>query len=426
MKRFPFLIFAVYLTFCAARDIDVAAARETVVLTMGSWRSEDAPRMNRILDRFHALHPAIDITFDPTTPSEYDAALRSQLEDGGGPDLFYLRSYSVGRRLFDAGHVAPLNDMASLKERFRPAMREPWSTEDGVPYGVPFIATSHGVYYNIDIFERLGLNVPASWSAFLETAQSIKKAGVTPFANASGDPWTINEIVLMNLIPNFIGGREGRKAYLSGERCFNDDRMTAAFAALEDLAPYFPKNHPFFMYADSLQLFVQGKAAMWMGGSWDIPFFESENPPFQWSVFAVPPPKGSGAYITFHLDAGMGLNAHSTHKAEARQFLEWMTTPEFAALMGNELPGFFPMHTDVPRLDNAHANAFLGLNADRGADVRFAWEAIRDGSPDAYSLMQRAALAVLNGEETPRRAADSLQAGLAQWYPPAQTCGRTR
>lgn len=401
-----------------------AGPSSEVVLTMGSWRPDDVEQMNRILDRFHEKYPNIVIRFDPTSAPEYDAVLEAQLKSGTAPDLFYLRSYTVSQQLFRQGYLERLNDLPGLKESFEPAMLAPWATDDGTIYGVPFIATSHGIYYNIDLFEELNLDVPTTWKELLTTAQKIKEAGITPFANASGDEWTIAEIVFMNLAPNFIGGREGRMQYLTGERCFNDPHLVAAFQAVKDLAPFLPENQELLTYYDSLQLFLQGQAAMWMGGSWDIPFFESENPDFAWGIFAPPPPAGQPAYITFHLDAGMGLNAASTHKQEAKQFLEWMTTPEFAALLGNELPGFFPMHTEAPMLENEHANTFLALNQGRGTDVRLAWEKLREDSPDGYTLMRDGAVAVLNGEQTPQEAADVLQAGLAQWFEPAQKCSK--
>ncbi len=380
--------------------------------------------MNRILERFHQRYPHIDIKFDPTPADLYDATLRAQLESGTAPDLFYLRSYSVSRQLFEQGYLEPLDDLPGLKERFSAEMRAPWATDDGIPYGVPFIATSHGVYYNKDLFQQLGLEVPSSWEQLLGMARRIKDAGITPFANASGSTWTMGEIVFMNLAPNFIGGREGRMQYLSGERCFNDAGIVAVFQAIADLAPFLPEQQDLLSYEDSLQLFLQGKAAMWLGGSWDIPYFEAQTPTFRWGVFAPPPPAGKPAYITFHLDAGMGLNAKSEHKEEARIFLEWMTTTEFAALLGDELPGFFPMHRDVPPLKNVHANEFLELNEGRGTDVRFAWEKLREGSPSAYTLIRDGAVAVVNGRQTPQEAADALQAGLAQWFEPAQRCSK--
>lgn len=399
-------------------------AGEEVTLTMGSWRVDDVEQMNNILGVFEEGHPNINIAFDPTNPPDYNAVLRTQLEGGTAPDLFYLRSFSTSRQLYADGFLESLEGLPDLEESFSEAGLAAWSTGDGETYGVPMIAVSHGIYYNEDIFSELGLDIPQTWSELLDVAQQAQDAGYVPFANASGDEWTIAEIVFMNLAPNFIGGREGRLAYLNGERCFNDPNVVAAFEAVEDIASYLPEGQEALTYYDSQQIFLQGEAAMWMGGSWDIPFFESENLDFEWSIFNVPPPEDRECQVTFHLDAGMGLNAASENKEAAREFLQWMSTQEFAAQLANELPGFFPIHEDAPKLENEHANTFLGFNKNCGTDVRWAWPVLLDGSPDGYSLMQNGALSVINDEMTPQEAADALQEGLAEWYEPAQTCGQ--
>lgn len=422
-------IFALLLVACTPTGTISTPAAITpitesrpVTLTMGSWRTEDVEQMNYILAQFHAEYPSITIQYDPTPATEYDAVLEAQLAAGNGPDLFYLRSFAVSRHLYEQGYLAELDTLPGISQNFTDAMRVPWATDAGLPYGVPFIATSHAIYYNVNLFEQLGLAIPQTWEELLATAQTIQSAGYIPFANASGDSWTVSEIVFMNLAPNFLGGREGRLAYLNGDRCFNDAHVVAAFEAVSALVPFLPENQQVLKYSDSQQLFLQGKAAMWWGGSWDIPFFESSAPSFNRSVFAPPPPAGEPAYITFHLDAGMGLNAASPYPQEAGLFLEWMTNHQFATLLGNQLPGFFPMHTQAPTLNNPHANQFLALNQGRGTDIRFAWEKLRDGSPDGYTLMLQGANNVVNGTQTPQQAAQALQDGLAQWFAPAQTC----
>ncbi len=399
------------------------ATDEAVTLTMGSWRVDDVAQMEAIIAEFNKAYPNISIKFDPTNPPDYNATLRTQLEGGTGPDLYYLRSFATSRQLFEEGFIEPLADLPGLKENFSEASLGPWSATDGTAYGVPFIAVSHGIYYNKDLFNELGIAVPTTWQELLAAAQTITDAGYIPFANASGDEWTIAEIVFMNIAPTFIGGYEGRQAYLNGERCFNDEAMVNAFQAVADLGPFVPDGQEALTYYDSQQLFLQGQAAMWLGGSWDIPFFESEAPDFEWGVFGIPAPEGQDQrYVTFHLDAGMGVNAASPNKEAAKTFLEWMTTPEFAALLANQLPGFFPISNNPPAPDNPHAAEFLALNEGAGLDIRLAWEKLLDGQPDGYTLMQDHAIAVLNGSETAQQAADALQEGLAQWYEPAQNC----
>ena len=397
-------------------------ASDIITLRLGSWRADDTDAMNSLLAKFEAEHPNIDVVYEPAISSLYNDALAVQLANGTAPDLFYIRSYSTSLKLYRQGYLEPLDSIPAVIENFSPEALSPWAAANGVHFGVPFIATSHGIYYNEDIFKELNLPLPKSWQELIQTAQTLKGNGYIPFANGTADQWTAAEIIFMNIAPDFIGGREGRMAYLSGKRCFNDPKMVSAFQAVADLVPFLPENQMTLNYYQSQELFLQGKAAMWMGGSWDIPFFESQNPPFSWSVMAVPPPAGKPGFVTFHPDAGIGLNAASTHKEEARVFIEWVSSPEFGALMSDALPGFFSMHTKAMPLTNEHANAILLLNQNRGTDVRFAWENLMEGIPSGYSLIQDGTIDVLSGKITPLQAANNLQYGLAKWFPPAQDC----
>ena len=226
----------------------------------------------------------------------------------------------------------------------------------------------------------------------------------------------------MNFAPSFIGGREGRLAYESGERCLDDPAMVSVFQALADIAPYLPDGQEALTYADSQQIWLSGEAAMWIGGSWDIPYFEGEEPAFEWNVFQVPTPDGGTKAVSFHLDAGIGINAASDNKEAARTVIEWLATDEAAGIMAAELPGFFPVQEEPPAVDDPVAAEFLSWNADSDLDVRFSWPVLSDGTPDAYTLIQSGAVGVVNGSTTPEQAAADLQAGIAEWYEPAQGC----
>jgi raffinose/stachyose/melibiose transport system substrate-binding protein len=192
---------------------------------------------------------------------------------------------------------------------------------------------------------------------------------------------------------------------------------------MEDLSVYLPENQSSLGYSDSQTLFKEEKALMFMSGSWEIPGFKEMERPFEWSVFPIPAPTGRQTVVTFHYDAGIGLNAASLHKQEAREFLQWLTTEEAATALGNELPGFFPMYDSSPiSLKDPQANRFLGWNQKYKTDVRWAWPMLRDGRPSGYDLMAAETKAVINDVLTPGEAANDLQKNLALWFEPAQTC----
>jgi len=412
----------------AATEAAIAteAPAKEVTLTLGSWRVDDVAAWEVIDAAFHEKYPNITVKFDPTNPPDYNATLRTQLETGTGPDVFFVRSFATGRELFDAGYIAPLKDLPGIYNNFTDAIRAPWSTDNGEPYAVPIIAVSHGIYYNKDIFAANGLSIPTTWEELMADAKKLLDAGITPFANGTKDAWDINEVVMMQLIPSDIGGYEGRMAYLNGERCFNSDEMVAAFQQIQDLKPYLPSGFEAISYYDAEQLFAQGKAAMMFDGSWSIGAFEKDATDFQWGVFYPPPLKGKDLYVTFHIDAAIGANAATPNKEAAMTFLQWLETPQFAELLGNNLPGFFPLTKDVPELKDPIAAEFLSFNKmAKGTDIRFVWEkllAAPSGSVDAYTSLNNNVIAVLKGEKTPQEAADSFNADIAAWYAPAAKC----
>ena len=393
---------------------------EKVELIMGSWRTDDVEQINTLLKMFNKSHPEITIKFQPTNPPDYNATLRLQLESGTGPDLMYARSYTTGQQLFKDGYFADLSDLEGLKTNYSDGSRAPWTNENGQSFAVPFIAVSHGIYYNKDIFYDLGISVPETWENFLNVCEVIKKAGIIPVANALGDEWDIAEVVLMSIAPNFLGGREGRLAYDTGERQYNDEHVVELFTAMQSLAPYMPQGFEALTYNDSNALFATGQAAMYFDGSWSLGTFNDVD--FEWDVMAPPAPAANTEnYICFHPDAGVGMNPATKYPEQVKTFLTWLGSKEGAQILANVLPsGMFPMSENSVTIENAHANSFLALKNDRETDVRWVWPKLLAGSPSGYDLVMNGSINVISGNITPRQAADDLKNGLAQWYAPAQ------
>jgi raffinose/stachyose/melibiose transport system substrate-binding protein len=392
------------------------------ILSLGSWRIDDQTKIEKLLELFQERNSQIKINFTPTNTLDYQNILAQQLRQNEAPDLFYVFPYSAAQNLITNDYLKPITNIDNLAEIFPPEALEPWQGEDGKIYALPVMGVSHGIYYNHDIFQELGLEIPTTWQELLSTATVLKNAGYIPLANGSKVELRLLENVFMNLAPNFIGGREGRLKYLSGKRCFNDANSVAAFQALADLRPFLPVNHENLTKPGSKQLFVTGKAAMWMAGSWNISSLETSPTEFTWSVFAVPPPQGKAPQVTFQPDFAIGINPKSLHQQEAEQFIQWLSKKEIASLWANELPGFFPLHKQVSNLKNIHAQTFLKLNQNRGTDARWAAVKLGDGLPNGYGLMETAVAGVVKGEMTPQQAADYLQSGLSQWFEPAQKC----
>lgn len=393
---------------------------EQVTLVLGTWRTEDTAMWeNDVLPVFEESHPNITVEYAPVDTNDYNATIQSQVQGGTGPDLIMCRPFDVNRAWIDDGYFDALDDLAAVKA-FDETARAAWMGDDGTTYCIPTASVLAGFYYNKAIFDELGLTVPTTHDELVAVLQAIEDDGTyTPLALGSADGWQLAYNVLYNLGPAYWKGEEGRLGLIDGSKKLTDPDFVAAFQAAADLIPYLPDGYQSISYEDMMQMFTLGQAAILPDGSWDITAATATG--LDVGVFAPPAAtKGGQRYLQEMPDMGIGLNAASAHKDAAKEFLEWLGTPEFQALYVNKLPGFFSMGSEPIAYDNALAQEFAGLKDGAKLTPRLALDRLSAGTPPLDDETWRVLQLVFNSGLSPQDATAELQAGLDSWYTPAQ------
>jgi raffinose/stachyose/melibiose transport system substrate-binding protein len=397
----------------------VVRAQDTVTLTIESWRNDDLTIWeDTILPVFEAQYPNIDVVFAPTAPTEYNAALNAKLEGGTAGDLITCRPFDTSLGLFQAGYLASLNDLPGM-ENFGDVAKSAWITDDGADvFCVPMASVIHGFIYNADLFTENGWEVPTTESEFLALLQTIKDAGVNPLVIGTADQWESATMGYQNIGPNYWKGEEGRLGLIAGTAKYNEGGFLQAFEALAKWRPFLPAGYEAQKYPDSQNMFSLGDGAIYPAGSWDISTFNAQAD-FAMGAFKPPVPDGQEeCYISDHVDIAMGMNAATTHSEEARTFLQWMTTAEFASLYSNALPGFFSLANVEITLEDPLAQTFVDWRQECNSTIRSGYQILSRGEPNNENDLWAASAAVLNGSQTPQEAADTVQSGLEKWYEP--------
>ena len=136
-----------------------AALADDVTLTIESWRNDDLPIwQDKIIPAFEAANPDIKVTFAPTAPTEYNAALNAKLHGGTAGDIITCRPFDVSLALFKAGQLADAQRPAGHGELLRRRQGPPGPTDDGkTTFCVPMASVIHGFIYNKDAFDKLGI-----------------------------------------------------------------------------------------------------------------------------------------------------------------------------------------------------------------------------------------------------------------------------
>ncbi|WP_104662417.1 ABC transporter substrate-binding protein [Ensifer adhaerens] len=398
------------------------AHAEDVTLTIESWRNDDlAIWQEKLIPAFEAKNPGIKVKFAPMAPTEYNAALNAKLDAGSAGDLVTCRPFDVSLELYNKKHLADLTSLPGM-ENFSPVAKSAWTTDDGsATFCVPMASVIHGFIYNKDAFDQLGIQIPTTEAEFFAALDKIKADGnYIPMAMGTKDLWEAATMGYQNIGPNYWKGEEGRAALIKGEQKLTDEPWVEPYRVLAKWKDYLGDGFEAQTYPDSQNLFTLGRAAIYPAGSWEIGLFNTQA---QFKMGAFPPPvktAGDTCYISDHNDIGIGLNAKSAHADQAKTFLTWVASPEFAEIYANALPGFFSLNSTAVKMSDPLAQEFVSWREKCKPTIRSTYQILARGTPSLENETWVESANVINGTDTPEVAAEKLQKGLDAWYKPAK------
>jgi raffinose/stachyose/melibiose transport system substrate-binding protein len=397
-------------------------ASADTTLTIESWRTDDLSIwQDKIIPAFEKANPGIKVTFSPTAPTEYNAALNAKLDAGSAGDLITCRPFDTSLELYKKGQLADLTSLPGM-DGFSAVAKSAWTTDDGkATFCVPMASVIHGFIYNKDAFDQLGLKVPTTEDEFFAVLDKIKADGTyIPLAMGTKDQWEAATMGYQNIGPNYWKGEEGRLALIKGEQKLTDPQWVEPYATLAKWKPYLGDGFEAQAYPDSQNLFTLGRAAIYPAGSWEISGFNT-NAKFKMGAF-LPPVKKAGdtCYISDHTDIAIGLNAKSPNADAAKKFLSWVASPDFATIYANALPGFFSLSSTPVEMQDPLAKEFVSWRQKCKSTIRSTYQILSRGKPDLETLTWAASANVINGTQTPEDAAKKLQEGLDAWYKPGK------
>ena len=409
-------------TLLASTFLGHVAMAENVTLTIESWRSDDLTIwQDKIIPAFEAANPGINVVFAPTAPAQYNAALNAKLEGGTAGDLITCRPFDGSLTLYNAGRLTDLTDMAGMAN-FGAVARSGWSTDDGsVTYCMPMASVIHGFIYNKDAFAEVGVDVPTTVDEFFSVLDAIKADGnYVPLAMGTADQWEAATMGYANIGPNYWKGEEGRLAVIAGDMKLTEGGWVDAYRQLARWGAYMGDGYEAQSYPDSQNMFTLGRAAIYPAGSWELSGFNAQAD-FPMGAFYPPVPKaGDDCYISDQVDIALGLNAASPHAAEAKVFLNWVASSEFANLYANSLPGFFSLSNHDVKMEDPLAQEIVDWRKTCKSSLRPFHQILSRGTPGLATEYWQTSVNVIRGVQTPEEAAAQLQDALASWYKPQQ------
>lgn len=393
-------------------DSGETASEDKVKLTIGSWRTEDVAKYEKVIALFNETNPDIEVEFSPTKNTEYNTVLNTALQAGEGPDIFHLRPYAAGLKLADAGFVEPITDINGL-DTFSEDYLAASKGADGEQYGVPLNISSTQFFYNKKIFADQGLEVPTTWDEFIEVNEKLLAADITPIAMGTKEGW------LLSLSHGIVGagvldGNAFADKLVTGETDFSDPAFVESIEAMNDLKKYFPANSEGLGMDDIRTIFAMEQAAMFPLGSWEIPVVSELNPDLDYGFFPMPSKTGNQSVTTW-VDGSFAINAKSKNIDAAKTFLEFLTTKEFGELFVDE----FKMISAIPGITSDDELLSELSKTVESSSTPYYWVInFVSGDPTTKTVLETELQGMYLGEVTPAEVAQRVQENAETSFEP--------
>lgn len=354
------------------------------------WETEGHQEaLNHIIDEFNGSQSNVTVEAKYVPFADFKKQLSIGASADELPDLVILDNP-------DHASYAAMGIFADLTGRFDVSTYYDGPvnscTLDGKLYGVPFGSNDLVLFYNKDMLETAGCEVPTTWDELLETAKACTTDSVSGFAHCALQ----NEEGTFNFLPWVwstgatsyqINSEGGIKALTFEQELVNSGAMT--------------KEAINWTQGDTMHQFIAGNLAMMINGTWQIPTMRADAPDVNWGVAPIP--------IDSQPVSGLGGENYAViaggNEDGAIQFLEYAVSGETCLYMMNQMGYISSDSTIAEGQFEGDADYQVFVDQMKYAQARGPlpeWPEISDAISLAFNK-------VITGDSDPAQAAEEAQ-----------------
>ncbi len=396
MKKHLSLVLVLVMVL-SALPLAVSSAQEDTP-TLLIWADETRAGVVEELGAAFEEEYGVDLVVQQVGFGDIRDQLRIAGPAGEGPDIIIGAHDWIGE-LVTNGLLAPV-DLGDKTADFADVAIRAFSW-DGELYGVPYAIENVGFFYNTELVET----PPATWDEVVEMSRAIMDSGAAEygFIRQEGDPYHFYPI--QTAFGGYIFGLDENGNYTADDVGVDNEGSIAALEFIQGLLK--EGLMPSGLDGGAAEaLFMDGQAAMYITGPWNIGKFLDEGVPF--AIAPIPSgPNGDPGRPFIGAQAFM-VSAFSENPLLAQAFLTEFIASEDVQLAlyekGNRAPALLSAQEKVedPYLAALAEAGAVGMPMPAIPAMSAVWSAwgdaitlaMQDPDADAAELAQQAAEAI--------------------------------
>lgn len=333
----------------AAMALSGTVSAEEVTLTV--WGDPDNQAVledpfDAINEAFEEAHP--DIKIDYQWSGSFDN-LNVATQSDSLPDLFWVQGNKSTNMadLARNGYILNLDEYELDSSRYTQSSID-YATVDGSVYcSYPAFIDYATVYYNKDLFEEYGVEVPTTWSEFDAAVKTFAENGITPLALGGNGEWDRFWLVQM-AAPVFCNDTlEALKNHEEADWTGMEE-LFDMFRTYSE-SGYMGKDFQATDAVGAQLAFTNGNTAMSIDGTWSNAIYQDLD--FEVGAFAMPDENGvryaqSGEsnFMTY------AVSSKCENPDAAVEYLRFLNSVEAEQIM-EDYVGSIPITDDITPRD---------------------------------------------------------------------------
>ncbi len=382
-----------------------AETSSKTTITLLSWYTEE--QLKGLKDGFETANPDLELEIQYVPPTEQYTEKIMLLMNGDEPTDLFFYGPDFGEAIDETNFAEDLSSLP-IMEKLSSNAKRTMSIGDKV-YAVSLDSWAGCMFYNTELFEQAGIaQIPQTWDELVEAMGKLNDLGVEPLVAQAEDA---GRLLLGLFAANEISkDPEAEYGLADGSKLFSELYGPSMEAWYKDVVePGYIRQSCLSLTSDQAEeMFANGKAAMLLGGPWNIPNFVQKNPEASFDAFAVPGFEGNPT-LQGGANVGIGVTMGAAHKEEAYRFMDYLTSEEGMAIWASALGNFM----NVPGIEY-EVHPCLEKFKDAVANDELYWQTVV--WPDSASILNEFTTScqnVIAGIYTPEEALESIDAKIA-------------
>ena len=288
-----------------------AASGGKVAIELFHQKPENVELYNTLVNKFMEENP--DIQVNVTLAESTTTTLISRVAAGNIPQLVSVFPWNASYKdMFREGLFMDLTDQDFMK-RVTPSVLERCEV-NGKQYSLPLTTNSFGLYYNVDIFNELGLTIPKTMDEMWGVCDKLVEAGIQPFSFPDKKAVRINQQfdrMLIGCVDHDFYSKCDEQ--INGSYNIKDDPNIRKYAeTILKLREYGNPDSLGYDDEPAYEEFTSGKSAMYIDGSWAVTTFETMNPDLNFNCTAIPAITTDDFWTCGTVDTAYSISADCT------------------------------------------------------------------------------------------------------------------